>query len=143
MDASRTPGARRAQVLRDALSFQFKLVLDALRDLVLSPWSLGAAAIDLLRARSHEPEHFYAAIRAGRRTEDWIDLWSAARTGETGSADERAVVDALIGRLEIAVRQPQGGAEQIAELRAWIEQRLAALRQPPGPPEPPSGTPQA
>ena len=84
-------------LLRDVLRFQVKLLLDALRDLVLSPLSLAAAAIDGVTGRQDRNGLFYRLLRLGRRSEEWIDLWGAARDpGEPQSEN----VDQLMGHVE-------------------------------------------
>ncbi|MFO1493161.1 MAG: hypothetical protein U1F26_00695 [Lysobacterales bacterium] len=122
--------ARRLRVLRELGRFQLKLMLDALRDLVMSPWSMAAAALDVLKAGRQEPEHFAAVIRAGRKTEEWIDLWGE---NAEGSGDAQRV-DQLIERLESALRAARDRPEQLQMLRSWLQQRVG---QRPGEPPPP------
>ncbi len=105
-------------LLRDVLKFQLKLLLDALRDILLSPLSLTAAAIDALGKRGGEQSLFYGLLRLGRRTEDWIDLWGAAR--EPGEPQPENV-DALLARVEDLVRDPGGGVRKAKALKRWIE----------------------
>lgn len=121
------PAADRARpLLRDLLAFQLKLFLDALRDVVLSPVSLAAAVVDGLRGRRDRDGLFYRALRLGRRSEDWIDLWAAAREpGEPAPEN----VDALLARIEFLVRDPRAGARQAVVLRRWLaRQRSRNLR---------------
>lgn len=68
----------RKTLLRDALVFQGKLVVDGLRDLVLCPIALGAAVIDFMQGDSRRRNHFYEVVHYGRRTERWINLFEAA-----------------------------------------------------------------
>lgn len=124
--------ARRLRVLRELGRFQLKLMLDALRDLVMSPWTMAAAALDIVKAGRQEPEHFAAAIRAGRKTEEWIDLWGE---NTEGGSDAQSV-DQLIERLESAVRAAHNQPEQLQTLRRWLQQRLGP--RPGGPPPPPA-----
>lgn len=63
-------------LLRDAAAFQVKLVVDGLRDVLLSPVSLIAAIAGLALGRH---DWFYDVLHVGRRSEKWIDLFSAAR----------------------------------------------------------------
>ncbi|MEM9384516.1 MAG: hypothetical protein AAGA68_05605 [Pseudomonadota bacterium] len=72
-------------LLRDAAAFQVKLVVDGLRDVLLSPLSLIAAIAGLALGRH---EWFYDLLHLGRRTERWIDLFSAAR--RVGEAQSQA-----------------------------------------------------
>lgn len=68
----------RKTLLRDALVFQGKLVVDGLRDLVLCPIALGAAVLDVVQGDKARRSHFYEVVHYGRRTERWIDLFEAA-----------------------------------------------------------------
>jgi hypothetical protein len=114
------PEATRA-VIRDALVFQLKLLVDALRDVVMSPLTLGAALFDLLLARHQPPRLFYAMLQLGRRSEQAIDLWSAAVQRDGPYAGE---VDLVLQRLEEALRDPRTGARRARVLRRWAERQL-------------------
>lgn len=105
-------------LLRDVLVFQLKLLLDAVRDILLSPLSLTAAAIDGLRGRKDERGLFYGLLRLGRRSEDWIDLWGAARAADEPHPEN---VDALLARVEDLVRDPGAGMRKARALKRWLE----------------------
>jgi hypothetical protein len=62
-------------LLRDVFAFQIKLVIDGLRDVLLSPLSLIIALLGLAFGRH---EWFYELLVVGRRSERWIDLFRAA-----------------------------------------------------------------
>lgn len=109
-------------LLRDLLAFQLKLLLDALRDVVLSPVSLAAAVVDGLRGRRDRDGLFYRVLRLGRRSEDWIDLWAAAR--EPGEPTPENV-DAMLARIEFLIRDPRAGARQAVVLRRWLARQRA------------------
>ena len=119
------PPTGRRRLARDVLLLQLKLLLDAVRDLVLSPVTLVAAAIDLVLGQSGPPRLFNAALRLGQRSDDWIDLWAAARGPD---ATDHANVDRLMARLEEAVRDPKTGARRARILRRWAERELARAR---------------
>lgn len=61
-------------VLRDLLLFQFKLVVDGLKDLCLAQVALGAAMIDLVRRDGSPGRRFYAVVRLSERFDGWLDL---------------------------------------------------------------------
>lgn len=113
-------------LVRAVALLQVKLLLDALRDIALSPLTLGAAAIDLVRIRRHPPRLFGAVLRLGEKTDHWIDLWSGARGAD---ADRRENVDTLLERVEEIVRDPQVGARRARVLRRWAERQVARARQ--------------
>ena len=103
----------------------FKLFLDALRDLVLIPVALAAAAIDLVLIKAQEPQYFRAVLRIGEASDRWIDAWS----GGDEEAQPRENVDALLARVEEVVRDPKTGARRARILRRWAERQVARARQ--------------
>jgi hypothetical protein len=110
---------------RDVALFQFKLLHDAARDIVLSPLSLGAALLDVIFSKYQTPRYFYAVLRIGERSEHWIDLWSAARGAQ---ARDRENVDALMLRVEEIVSDPKVGARRARVLKRWAERQLSRAR---------------
>jgi hypothetical protein len=112
-------------LLRDVGVFQLKLLVDALRDLVMSPLTLSAAALDLLLSGQQPPQYFRAMLRAGKRSERWIDLWAAAYEQDGARAEN---VDAVLLRLEQALRDPRAGARRARVLKRWAERALARQR---------------
>jgi hypothetical protein len=113
-------------LVRAVAMVQVKLLLGAARDLALSPLTLAAALLDLVRLKSHEPQFFRAVMRIGEHTESWIDLWSAARHPDS---PPRENVDTLLARVEEVVRDPQTGARRARVLKRWAERQMARARQ--------------
>ncbi len=111
-------------LIRDMAYLQFKLLLDALRDLVLSPLSLVAGAIDLLSSGFQPPRYFRAVLRLGERSDEWIDLWSASRSARSS---QHSNVDALLAHVEAVVSDPKAGAPPARVLKRWVEQQAARV----------------
>lgn len=130
MTAPVPPGQRPRPLLGDLLRLQLKLALDALRDLVLSPVALAAAAVDGLTGRRDRDALFYRLLRLGRRSEAWIDLWGAAREpGEPHPAN----VDDLLGHVEAVLRDPRSGTRRARAVQRWLErERRRRLASPSG-----------
>lgn len=61
-------------VVRDVMLFQFKLVVDGLKDLCLAQVALGAAVIDLVRRDGSPGRRFYGIVRLSDRFDGWLDL---------------------------------------------------------------------
>lgn len=61
-------------VLRDVLLFQFKLVVDGLKDLFLAQLALGAVVLDLVRRDGSPGRRFYGVVRLSERFDGWLDL---------------------------------------------------------------------
>ena len=99
-----TETASHGDLLLRLLRFQFKLALDGLRDVVLSPIAIGAVLLGILRAgRSDEP--FEAVLRFGRRSDTWIDLFES-HAGDPAFGEDVPVANAsaLFGAVETALR---------------------------------------
>ena len=102
----------RWKFLRDVLVFQFKLLLDNLRDFALVPVSLGAALIDLISKGEREGSLFYKVLRWGAHSEEVIDVYSAIEHHDPGDfkVNPNYTVDAVIARLEgVLVREYEKG----------------------------------
>ncbi len=85
---SESRGHRRFALAYEVLLFQFKLLADGLRDVLLSPLSIGAAILGML-AGGDEPDVYFRRLqRLGRRSETWINLFGRHRHGP--SADQLA-----------------------------------------------------
>lgn len=111
--------AKRFPVLHDVVVFQFKLFVDGLRDLLISPVSIFAALVDLLVPGDDGGKRFYAVVRYGRRTERWINLFGAA--DKAGPAGEAAGMDVIIADLEEMVRDPARREEARARAQALVD----------------------
>lgn len=90
--------ASRWQLLRDVLAFQFKLAMDGLRDILLSPVSIVAAIIGILTSGKEPGRYFYRLLEFGHKTDRWINLFNSysdddpARESPTDSRGADAVV---------------------------------------------------
>ena len=81
----------RLDLLREAVVLQLKLLLDGLRDAMLIPISLVAAAIGLVRGGPDCDREYRRVIKLGLRSERWINLFGhhlpLGRSGKAGSFD--------------------------------------------------------
>jgi hypothetical protein len=111
--------------LREVIVFQFKLVLDALRDLIISPLSLGAAALDFLLPSSDGRRWFHRVLALGRRSEELIGLWHVAGRDQAASDD----IDAGLRKLEDWLRSGQAPRQAKDQLRAISERINQTLRE--------------
>lgn len=106
-------------LIRDVVAFQGKLVLDGLRDLLLSPLSIAAAILALATGGDKPGRQFYDLLYLGRRSEHWINLFGATRHVKPPAfhTDEGNNIDALIDRLDEVARTKyeQGGLTQNAK----------------------------
>lgn len=120
-------------VIRDAAVFQFKLVIDGFRDLVLIPASFVAAVMSLFSGRDGRPgPQFYRLLGVGKRSERWIDLFAAYRhapedvVGNMEQAESN--IDDIVHRVESFVvdEYRRGGVTKQAKDR--IDAALGALQ---------------
>lgn len=110
---------KRFPVLRDVIIFQVKLLVDGLRDLLLSPISILAAFIDLLVPGDDGGKRFYRVVKFGRRTEQWINLFGMAEKHDPEAPP--AGIDVLLAELEALVRDPARRDEARARAQAIAE----------------------
>jgi hypothetical protein len=94
----------RTVIIRDLVIFQIKLLLDGLKDVVLSPLSVLAAALDLLSPTEKRGKRLYAILRLGERFDRWLNLFNvterAAEHEEGLFGASRAGANTLLGKLE-------------------------------------------
>lgn len=76
------PGPPNGVLIRDLLIFQLKLWMDGLKDIVLAPLSLFAAAADLLLGPGRRGPRLYRVLRLGERYDLWLNLFGAARVAQ-------------------------------------------------------------
>ena len=97
----------RIVLLRDLAIFQVKLVLDGLKDIVLMPVTIAAAAVDIISPGVRPGHRFYAVMSLGERFDRWLNLFSASDRADaskdglfgTGRAG-RAGRNSMLGGLE-------------------------------------------
>ena len=112
-------------LLRDILILQLKLLIEAARDLALSPLTLAAGLLDLALAKHQEPRYFRQVARFGQRSDEWIDLWAPGRPGQVSQPGS---VDSLLASVEQVVSDPQSGARKARVLKRWAERQLSRAR---------------
>ena len=106
------PGDRvsRWVIIRDLAIFQIKLFLDGLKDIVLAPASLIAAALGILFGGKRRGRLFYLVLRIGERFDLWLNLFGASERADVDGlfGGSKAGTDSYLGQLEQSVR---GGDE--------------------------------
>lgn len=119
-------------LIRDALVFQGKLIIDGLRDAVMVPLSLVAAAMDLLGIGDRAGRNFYDVVTFGRQTEHWINLFGAADRllPEQTEAGGETGVDALIRKMEHMVVDEYRRGGITASAKDAVDRALDGLQRP-------------
>ena len=96
----------RWQIFRGLLVFQYKLLIDATKDFLLSPLSLGAAIVDLFRPGPPSRMLFPALMEVGKKAERAINLFG--RRPDEGEW----TVDRLVDDLEASLQRRRGAPRQ-------------------------------
>ena len=106
----------RWELIRDVVVFQLKLLLDALRDVLLSPASIVAGLLDLASGDDPPGRNFKRLLAAGRRSDAWINLFgheppeSESDTAGAERSEKVQSVDSLVGHVErLLVEQVERG----------------------------------
>jgi len=95
--------SKRGELVREAVLFQLKLMVDGLRDLVLMPVSLLATLVGLARGGEEPEREFCQVIEAGRASEQWINLFGHHQVADSTTAV--ASIDVLFTKLEDTLKQ--------------------------------------
>ena len=97
-EAGQPPG--HWQLLRDLLALQFKLAIDGVRDLLLSPLSVIAALAGFVSNPDNPGKYFYRLLRFGHKSDRWINLFGAEDHDPDADSSDRYVrkVENLIVR---------------------------------------------
>lgn len=128
--AQAPPRPDSATIIRDALVLQAKLIVDGLRDAVLIPVSFVAAVISIVVPGGKKGMLFYDVVRAGRRSERWINLFVAADRVYPGDAENDIVagLDDLLEEVEGQLRSQNRAGEADSPARETIESILDRIR---------------
>ena len=133
-DSEQNPNPNQ-KLFREVAHFQIKLWLEALRDVVLIPATLIAAALDLALSRQQKPRYFRDLIEMGRRSDEWIDPWA-----KVASEVRPTNADAVLDQIETLLRDPKSGSRRARVLMRWAERSLKRQQRTPRdsiPPPPP------
>jgi hypothetical protein len=105
-------------LIRDFIIFQFKTVLDGMKDAIMIPFSFIALVLDLMGSPSRRGKTFYALLGTCEAFDRWLNLHGAARgatRGRDGFFDASEPGDGtMVGELEEILR----GEKNVALPRA-------------------------
>ena len=122
-------------LIRDVAVFQFKLIVDGLRDLVLVPASLVVGLISLLSSKDGVPgSQFYHLLGMGKQSEHWINLFGALKNAPPDMVQPQPFtnsdmdMDAILGRIETFVVDEEKRGGMTAQARERLEKTLRSLQ---------------
>jgi hypothetical protein len=127
------PSPDNGTLIRDVAVFQFKLIVDGLRDFVLVPVSLFAGILSLVTGRNGVPgSYFYELLGLGKQTEQWIDLFGAMRNAPPGLAEHIHFPDGnmedVLENIETFVRDEEKRGGMTTQARERLETVLRGLK---------------
>ena len=118
----------RWRLIRDILALQVKLVVDGIRDLLLVPVSLIAGVISLTRPGDEPGTEFYSLMKLGRKSDHWINLFSAADRLDPGNGTtQKNDIDDMVNKLENFVINEYRSGEVTRQAKEHFDQLLASL----------------
>jgi hypothetical protein len=89
---------------RDVVVFQFKLLADGFRDMLLIPASLVAGLVGLIFYRDRPEYPFHTVLGLGKRSEHWINLFGSLPRKQqleaSMSVSRAGNLDLVVDRLE-------------------------------------------
>jgi hypothetical protein len=129
---TREPPDRRVLV-RDVVVFQFKLIVDGLRDFFLVPVAFFAGLLSFVNTRDGVPgPQFYNLLQMGKQSEEWIDLFGAMRNAPPEIRKQvrfpEENMDQLLDRLETFVVDEEKRGGITAQARERLEKALRGFK---------------
>ncbi len=125
-----TPEPDRWTLMRDVAVFQGKLLLDGLRDLLLSPISIVLALLDLFLGDRTSGRRFYNLLYLGWQSDRWINLFGDAHRvpppKRTPFSDRS--IDDLINDLEYRVHKDYEAGGLSANAKETIDKALDSIQ---------------
>jgi hypothetical protein len=104
---TRAPREHQRIIFRDVVIFQIKLFLDGVKDIILSPLSIIAAAADVISPTDRVGKRFYHVMLIGERMDKWLNLFGAAEHADPGEdglfGASVAGSNTMLGKLETMV----------------------------------------
>lgn len=120
-------------LIRDVAVFQFKLIVDGLRDFVLVPISLFAGLLSLVSGTDGKPNsQFYGLLQVGKQSEQWIDLFGALRHAPADMREHvhfpDANMDEILDNIEAFVVDEEKRGGITAQARRRFERTLRGFQ---------------
>lgn len=105
-----TNTSQRIPLIRQAVVFQLKLGLDALRDILMSPISIVLVILDIVFGNNAQQSYFLRLMRLGKKSDHWINLFEANLPNEeSDQTDSKAEnnADYWFSHIEKVIKEQQ------------------------------------
>ena len=125
-------------LIRQAIVFQLKLGLDALRDVLMSPVSIVLLVTDIVMGNNHQQSYFIRLMRLGKKSDHWInlfgvDLHKAKPENNKVAADSN--VDYWFTKIEEVIKEQQVDGKLSQSGKEKLQKYLGRINQPTDKPE--------
>ena len=111
--------------------FQLKLALDALRDVLLSPLSIIATAVDISEGKHGNNSYFEKLLALGRHSEKKINLFNQ----HSDEPEQKFTVDTVVDQIESIVKKEYQEGELSSTAKKALEKSIQALKKVNTPPK--------
>ncbi|MEZ4382827.1 MAG: hypothetical protein R3A79_15945 [Nannocystaceae bacterium] len=116
----------RTGIVREFALFQGKLLIDGLKDLLLSPLSIAVLLLGLISPR-YAPAMWTWLYGIGRRLDGWIDLFPDAAAADAPPPQGVGTMDAFVGEMEEVVRGLRRGGTADPAVQARLDAVLKSI----------------
>eukprot|EP00919_Chromeraceae_sp_WS-2016_P009491 GHVR01022288.1.p1 GENE.GHVR01022288.1~~GHVR01022288.1.p1 ORF type:complete len:141 (-),score=5.92 GHVR01022288.1:19-441(-) len=130
-DISNKPA--RWPLIRQGIVFQFKLGLDALRDILMSPVSMVLIVVDVVMANNHQQSYFNRLMRLGKKSDHWINLFAVDSPNGEPETDEVVAdsnVDYWFSKIETVIKEQQVDGKLTKTGKAKLQQYFGRINHP-------------
>jgi len=115
---SETPANARADLIRQMVVLQLKLLVDGIRDAALIPISLIAALLGLIRGGPDIDRELNTVLDFGRQSERWINLF--------GNHPPAGSLDSLLQQVETVITEQYRKGRTVEEAKAAVKEAMDA-----------------
>lgn len=110
-------------LFRDLAFFQLKLALDGLRDILLSPISIGAALWGAVSRHDNPGYFFYRLLELGHKSDAWINLFGAVDSQHRYY--EQRFTDEYLRKIETMIKSEYEKGGLLKDVKERIDTLLA------------------
>jgi hypothetical protein len=119
-------------LIRQAIVFQLKLGLDALRDILMSPISILLVVTDIVTGNNHQKSYFIRLMRLGRKSDHWINLFGVDFPKSEPEDNKVAVdsnVDYWFTKIEEVIKEQQVDGKLSQSGKEKLQQYFGRINQ--------------